>query len=72
MIRLGKYFARIHAENIDSRELDALEIIYVHECFCILEVCDASSYFDAMEHLVVGLVKEIITCDLVSGRWCYA
>lgn len=33
IIILGKYFARIHAEDIDPRELDALEIIYVHEFF---------------------------------------
>ena len=66
IIRLGRYFARIHAE------VNALEIIYVHETLCILEVCSPSSFLGVVEHLVVHLVKETMMCGLVSGRWCYA
>lgn len=66
IIRLGRYFARIRAE------VNALEIIYVHETLCILEVCSPSSFLGVVEHLVVHLVKETMMCGLVSGRWCYA
>jgi hypothetical protein len=62
--RLCYFFNTVSQKVIGRKELDALKA-YMIETMSMLEMCFPPSFFDMQEHLMIHLVDQILTLDLL-------